>query len=82
MKADLTFEGIFLISASSGFKEPNYHYVKSFKVWDTQTEVFNNRFEDSHNEKALREKLAEKLASDIEDLIHKKSSEAANLTDT
>ena len=41
MKAELSFQGIFLITASSGFREPTYHSVKSFKIWDTKTEVLN-----------------------------------------
>jgi len=44
MQVDLEYEGIFLISASSGFKDPSHHYINSFKVWDTSQEVFNNRF--------------------------------------
>lgn len=44
MAVDLEYEGIFLMSASSGFKDPDHHYVKSFKAWDTSSEVFNTRF--------------------------------------
>lgn len=81
MKADLSFPGIFLITAMSGFKDPNYHFVRSFKLFDPKTESVNNRFQDSHNEKALREKLAEKISQDIKDLVHQKGSETTNLTD-
>ena len=44
MKADLSFSGIFLITASSGFRQPTYYTVKSFKIWDSKTEVLNTRF--------------------------------------
>ena len=30
MKAELNFPGIFLISAGSGFKNPDHHFVNSF----------------------------------------------------
>lgn len=81
MKADLSFSGIFLITAMSGFKDPNYHFVRSFKLFDPKTESVNNRFQDSHHEKALRENLAEKISEDINDLVHQKGSETTNLSE-
>ena len=75
MKADLSFQGVFLITANSGFREPNYHYVRSFKVWDTKTEVLNTRFQDSHLQKAISENLADMIAAKASDLIHQKSEE-------
>jgi len=58
MQVDLEYEGIFLLAAASGFKDPGHNYVKSFKAWDTSSEVFNSRFQDSHMQKALAEHLA------------------------
>jgi hypothetical protein len=39
---DLEYPGIFLISASSGFTDPDHHYLKSFKVWDTSQVASKN----------------------------------------
>lgn len=61
MEVDLEYEGLFVLSASSGFKDPDHHYARSFKVWDTSAEVFNSRFQDSHLTKAMAEHLAEKM---------------------
>ena len=80
MKAELSFSGIFLITAASGFRQPTYYSVKSFKIWDTKTEVLNTRFQDSHLQKAMSEHLADVISANIDDLIHKKGGQDATLT--
>ena len=69
MQADLDFEGVFLMSASSGLKDPGHHYVNSFKAWDASTEVLNTRFQDSHAKKASSQHMAEKLGTEGTDYI-------------
>jgi hypothetical protein len=44
MQVDLEFPGIFAVSASSGMREPDHHYVKSLKVWNSAEEVLNSHF--------------------------------------
>jgi hypothetical protein len=52
-QVDLEFQGIFAFSASSGMRDPDHHYIKAFKSWDTSQEVMNNHYQDSHTRKAL-----------------------------
>lgn len=66
----LDYEGFFVISASSGFSNPQYNYVNSFKVFDPTNGKSNHRFEDSHARKAEREHYAASIADTISDLIH------------
>jgi len=73
METNLSFEGFFLISSGSGLKVPDHHYLNSFKLWDPKTPAANHHFQESHREKALHEKLADKLRSNIADLIHLKT---------
>jgi len=55
-------------------RDPDHHYVKAFKVWDTSQEVLNNHYQDSHTRKALSEHFAEKLLYEgAKDIIHEKS---------
>jgi hypothetical protein len=35
MEIDLEYEGLFVLAASSGYKDPDHHLVKSFKAWNT-----------------------------------------------
>ena len=39
MDAYLTFQGHFLITAGSGFGTPDHHFVKSFKLFDTNKPI-------------------------------------------
>lgn len=75
VRTDLEFPGYFLFSGSAGFKNPDYHYIESFRLWDPKVEQLNNHFYESHTEKALHEKLADKLSEKIGDLIHTKAEQ-------
>lgn len=80
LQVDLEFEGIFLMSASSGFKDPDHHYVHSFKAWDASAEVLNTRFQDSHARKASTEHMAEKLGEAGADYITQKQASLHGLS--
>jgi len=41
LKADLSFQGYFLLSGASGVQTPDHIYLKSFKLYDPKV-VANN----------------------------------------
>lgn len=77
----LDYNGLFVISASSGFAHPQYNFVNSFKVFDPTNVKSNHRFEDSHARKAEREHYATSIAETISDLIHDHDGEEDNFQD-